>query len=37
MTSENDNKIIEKINSERYITYDILTFNKINSYLIDVT
>lgn len=37
MTSKNDNKIIEKINSEKYITYDILTFNKINSYLIDVT
>lgn len=37
MASKNDNKIIEKTNSERYITYDILTFNKINSYLIDVT
>lgn len=31
MTSQNDIEIVEKINSERYITYDILTFNKINS------
>lgn len=37
MISNSNNEIIEKINSERYITYDILTFNKIISYLIDVT